>query len=124
MFKKGFAVVYVLVSWIMFLGVFVYCAGFLRNFAVPGSIDSGPAVLLGEALAVNSGLLLLFGLQHSIMARPTFKRWWTQFIPGHLERATYVLLSNLIVVLVFWQWRATDGVLWEIGNSTAQIVLS
>ena len=107
----------------MFLGLFFYMVGFLANFQVPKSIDSGAEGSFGPALAINLGLLALWGVPHSIMARPTFKRWWTKFVPEPIERATYVLVSNLLMVLLIWQWSPMPGVIWDVQAPTAQVVL-
>ncbi len=106
-----------------FLLVFLYFVGFLANFGVPKSIDSGPAEPFGQALLVNIFLLALFGIQHSVMARQGFKRWWTDFVPRHIERSTYVLISNFLVVLLFWQWRPMTEVVWNVENRIGEIIL-
>ena len=100
----------------MFLAVVLYLIAFLGNFEslVPKTINSGVAGPVGTALPVNVALLALFAVQHSIMARQGFKRWWTQVVPRPVERSTYVLISNLLVILWFWQWRPMTGVVWEV----------
>src|SRR5690606_29395640 len=98
------AFLYGLVSYAIFFGVFLYLLGFLANALVPKSIDSGVAGPWPLALAVNVGLILLFGLQHSVMARPTFKRWWTRFVPKPIERATYVMATNLCLIALYVLW--------------------
>jgi len=97
--------IYSLVSYAGFLGVFSYFALFCDGILVPRHVDTGEPSGLALALAVNLALLLVFGLQHSIMAREGFKRAWTRLIPQHLERATYVLASSLALALLVWQWR-------------------
>lgn len=101
-------------SYLIFLGTFVYLAGFLGNLFVPTSIDAAPAVPLWEAMLVNTLLLAAFGLQHSVMARPGFKCWWTRFVPTPAERSTYVMFTNLVLILLFWQWRPMGGVIWDV----------
>jgi protein-S-isoprenylcysteine O-methyltransferase Ste14 len=103
------------VCYLAFFATFLYSIGFLANWVVPRSIDAGgPASPLGAALLANVGLLSIFALQHSAMARQGFKRWWTRIVPPPIERATYVLLSCAALALLYWQWRPMPGVVWEI----------
>jgi len=113
---RQLAFIYGAASYLTFLAAFLYLIGFLGNFAVPRSVDSPPVTPLPEALAVDIGLLLLFGLQHSVMARPTFKALWTRVVPKSVERSTYVLASNLALALLYWQWRAPAGVVWNVDD--------
>jgi protein-S-isoprenylcysteine O-methyltransferase Ste14 len=100
----------------VFFATLLYAIGFLGNFGVPKTIDSTPMGSPLAALAVDGALLALFALQHSIMARPWFKRAWTRWVPEPAERSTYVLFSSAAMLLMFWQWRAIGGVVWNIGD--------
>ncbi len=115
--------VYGILCHAMFLVVFLYLAGFLANFYVGNSIDSGDAGPFGTAVLINVVLLALFGIPHSVMARPTFKQWWTKKIPSVIERSTYVLVANLFVILLIWQWQPMPGVIWDIQWAPAQTAL-
>jgi len=105
---------YSIVVYVMFLGVFLYAVGFANNLLVPKSIDSGAAGDLLSAVLINSLLLGLFALQHSIMARPWFKREWTKIVPEPIERSTFVLFTNLCLILLFWKWQPMPQVIWDV----------
>jgi protein-S-isoprenylcysteine O-methyltransferase Ste14 len=99
---------------LLFLVTFAYMAGFVGNLIVPKTIDSPSATPLAAAVLINLLLLSLFGVQHSVMARPGFKRVWTRLVPKPIERSTYVLISCLVTFLLMWQWRGIDIVVWDI----------
>jgi protein-S-isoprenylcysteine O-methyltransferase Ste14 len=113
---------YALVAYVVFLGAFLYAIGFVGDLVVPKTIDSGPASPLTAALAIDAALLGLFAIQHSVMARPAFKRWWTTIVPAGAERSTYVLLSSLALILLFWQWRPLATPIWSLSGLAAQLV--
>lgn len=105
---------YGVVSYALFLGTFLYTAGFLVNLGVPKSIDSGEPIGTGLAAAIDLGLLALFAIQHSGMARPGFKRVLTRFLPRPIERATYVLLSSVAMIGVMTCWQPIEGAIWHV----------
>lgn len=117
------AVLYGGLAYLIFLASFLYAIAFVGNLPVPKTIDSGEVGSLGAALIVNTVLLGLFAVQHSVMARPAFKRWWTQFVPQSVERTTYVLLASLILVLLYWQWRPIPQVAWSVTNPEGVLLL-
>jgi hypothetical protein len=115
------------VAYVVFLGAFLYAIGFVAGMVVPKAIDDGTIAPGIEALIINLRLLSLVALQHSVMARKPFKRWWTQFVPHTIERSVYVLLASLALILLFWQWRPMPAVVWHVADpaaATALIALS
>lgn len=121
--KTLLSMAYALFAYALFLGTILYAIGFVAGIAVPKTIDSGAVVPLGEALLVNAGLLTLFAAQHSIMARPAFKRWWTRFVPQPLERSTFVLFASLALVLLYWQWRPIPTTIWNVSTPFVAVTL-
>ena len=114
--RRFLVLIYGLVCYLMFLGTFLYTIGFVGNFAVPKTIDSGLAGDWATALVVDGVLLALFAVQHSVMARPAFKRHWTRIVSEPPERGTYVLVTNLLLMLMFWQWRPLPQPVWDLAS--------
>ena len=110
------------VAYVIFLGALLYAVGFVGNIGVPKSIDSGEAGPLVPSLLINVLLIGIFALQHAGMARKGFKRWWTRFVPQPIERITYVLISSLALILLYWQWQPLPGVIWSIESQNGQAV--
>lgn len=113
---KILAFLYGLASYLFFLVTFLYAMSFVTGIVVPKTIDMGPVVPIAEAIVVNLLLLTLFAVQHSVMARPGFKKWWTRIVPESIERSTYVLAATLALALILWQWRPMPAVVWHMSN--------
>jgi protein-S-isoprenylcysteine O-methyltransferase Ste14 len=114
---------YGLICYVGFLGTFLYLGAFLGNLFPVGGMDSPATTPIWQALLIDALLVGLFGVQHSVMARPKFKKWWTRFVSEPMERSTYVLFSNLALVLLFWQWRPLGGVIWDVQDPVGRSVL-
>lgn len=121
--SKIIAFVYGVGSYMIFLATFLYAIGFVGNFGVPKSMDSAPDGPWGMSLMIDMGLLAIFAVQHSVMARPWFKRRLACFLPAAVERSTYVLASSLALALLFWQWRPLGGTVWVVENEVGQALL-
>ena len=114
------------IAYVLFLGTFCYAAGFIGNLVVPKSVDTVTAAGLSataSAILINALLLSLFVVQHTIMARPGFKKRWTTIIPQPIERATFVLATCGVLCLMFWQWRAMPGVVWSVESAAGRTIL-
>ena len=118
------ALLYGFGSYAFFFVTFLYAIGFVEGFVVPKTIDSGTTAPLVESVLVNLGLLAIFAIQHSVMARPGFKLWWTRFVPKPVERSTYVLFSTAALALLCWQWRPLPEVLWSAGDPVVAMALT
>ena len=118
------AVIYGIVAYAFTLVALLYLIGFVGNIVVPKSIDSGMAGPLLQSVIVDTALIGLFALQHSVMARRGFKRWWTGFVPPSVERSTYVLFTSLILLILYWQWQPIPAPVWTVHNPTAAAVLN
>ena len=112
-----------LAAYLVFAVTVLYGIGFIGNFVVPKAVGDGVPSAPAVAVAVDVALLALFGLQHSVMARPAFKAWWLRLVPEPLERSVYVLLSSACLALLFWQWRPLPGVVWDVASGPMHLVL-
>ena len=118
------AFLYGAVSYVIFLIAFLYAIGFTGSLVVPKAINDGMPGGMVESIVINVVLLSLFAIQHSIMARPGFKKAWVKIVPESIERSTFVLLASLILLLIFWQWRPMTGVIWDLRGSIGGDILT
>jgi protein-S-isoprenylcysteine O-methyltransferase Ste14 len=123
MLKRLSVFLYGVLCYVVFFATFLYAIGFVCNLYVPRSLDGPPVAPLSRSLLVDLGLLLLFALQHSVMARPAFKSWWTRLIPEPAERSTYVIASSIALIILFAFWQPLGGVVWSVTQPSAVIVL-
>ncbi len=122
--SKAAAFVYGLLAYVMFLGAILYSIGFVANWmALPKTIDSGAPGPVMPSIAIDLTLLGVFAIQHSVMARRGFKAWWTRYVPAAVERSTYVLFSNLALILLLWKWQPLPGVVWRVENPATAAAL-
>lgn len=121
--SRSLAVLYGGICYTAFLVTFLYAIAFVSGVGAPKHIDSGSNASLAAALAIDLALLALFAVQHSGMARPAFKRWWTRFVPPQIERSTFVLVSSLVLLLLFWQWRPLPQPVWQVEHALIRGVL-
>ena len=123
MIKRILFFAYGTFSYVIFLGVFLYAIGFIGNFGVPKTLDGVATGPLGISLAIDAGLLLLFAVQHSVMARKWFKDAWTKIVPKPIERSTYVLFSSVALILLFAFWQPLGGVVWSVEDPIGRLIL-
>lgn len=122
--SKLISFLYGLVAYSVCFVTLLYAIGFVTGFVVPKTIDTGVETPLFEAIVINLLLMTVFALQHSVMARPQFKAWWTQIVPQPIERSTYVLFASLALILLYWQWRPIPAVVWQASNPQVAIFLT
>lgn len=118
------ALLYGIASYVVFFVTFLYAIGFVENVVVPKTIDTGTAAPLTQAIIIDVILMSIFAIQHSVMARPQFKAWWTRVIPAAVERTTYVLLASLALALLIWQWRPIPAVIWQVNDANIAMALT
>ena len=123
MLRRTLFFAYGAVCYLIFFGTFLYLMGFVTDFIPSKTVSSGTPGDVAAAIAINLGLVLLFGLQHSVMARPWFKRAWTKIVPKPVERSTFVLFTSAVLMFMFWQWRPIGGAVWEVTNPDARMLV-
>ncbi len=120
---RALTLTYGVVVYGLFLGTFCYLIGWIADLVVPWTIDNDQPASLGVTLGVNIGILSLFAVQHTVMARLAFKDWWTRFVPRPIERSTFVLFTVAILLLMVWQWRPLPSVVWHVENGALGALL-
>ena len=123
MINRWIAISYGVVSYLIFLAAFLYAIGFVGDIGVPRTVSHAIAAPIGQAVMVDSLLLASFGVQHTVMARPAFKRWWSRIVPQPVERSTYVLMASLVLILLYGQWRALPAVVWDARSPAVRLGL-
>lgn len=122
--KNSLCFLYGILSYVVFLVAFLYSICFVGDLIVPKAINSGSESGIASSVIINLLLLGLFAIQHTVMARPAFKKWWTTIIDPAIERSTFVLLTSLILLLIFWKWQPMTGVIWDVQNETLGMILT
>lgn len=117
------AFAYGVLVYLFFLGTLLYTIGFVESIPGLKTIDSGPTGAVWAAIIIDALLLGVFAIQHSVMARQGFKRWWTRYVPSSVERSTYVLAASLAVALLLWQWRPLPAVVWSVDSQAGKVLL-
>ena len=121
--KRYLTIGYGAAAYLLFLAAFLYLVGFLSGIWVPRTVDHGLPAPIGQAVLVDVLLVAAFGVQHSVMARPAFKAWWTRLVPPSVERSTYVVLSSAVLVLLYWQWRTMPAVIWDVRQPPVRLTV-
>ena len=121
--KRLSVFMYGVFSYLAFFVTFLYLIAFIGNLVVPKTIDSGLTIGIPQRAIIDLGLLSLFAIQHTLMARPGFKRWWTTLVPEPIERSTYVLATSISLALLCWQWRPMKELIWNVDNATGKAIL-
>ena len=121
--KRLLTIGYGAAAYLMFLAAFLYLICFLGGIWVPRTVDHGLPAPVGQAVLINVLLVGAFGVQHSVMARPAFKAWWTRLVPPSIERSTYVALASAVLVLLYWQWRTMPAVIWDVRLPAGRLVV-
>jgi methanethiol S-methyltransferase len=120
--SKALTLIYGFVAYAIFFFTFCYMIGFVGNWVVPKAIDAGAPGVVTTSILINVGLLFIFAVQHTIMARIRFKRWWTKIIPAQTERSTFVLLTSCILLFLAWQWRPMTATVWQVGGDAGTVL--